>query len=242
VKFQGVVRRPVYLQVVEQLREAILAGDLAPGEPLPSEVKLCEQFSVSRTTVREALRALQAQGLVSGGGRTTPLRTTVTEDVPTGLLGEALDNVIRLRRISLADLVELRCTLEVAAVQRAANQAQPGLFEAARSAIARMRQPRISVEDFNEADVSFHIALSAASGNEAMHLIMLTIRDAIAQHLLSALSNLPHSRTTIRQLTAQHAAVLSAVEAHEADRAAELVRAHIMGFYRRFLTGSTPAR
>jgi GntR family transcriptional regulator, transcriptional repressor for pyruvate dehydrogenase complex len=74
--FNNVVRNPAYLQVTAQIKEAILDGSLAPGEPLPTERDLSAQFGVSRTTVREALRALQAQGLISGESRTSPLRTT----------------------------------------------------------------------------------------------------------------------------------------------------------------------
>ncbi|HST38442.1 MAG TPA: winged helix-turn-helix domain-containing protein, partial [Conexibacter sp.] len=61
--FSEVVRNPAYEQVAHQLREAILDGGFAPGDELPAERELCAQFGVSRTTVREALRALQAQGL-----------------------------------------------------------------------------------------------------------------------------------------------------------------------------------
>jgi GntR family transcriptional regulator, transcriptional repressor for pyruvate dehydrogenase complex len=72
--FASVVRQPVYVQVADQIREAILSGELAAGTVLPAERELCEQFGVSRTTVREALRALQAQSLVVPGGPTEPLR------------------------------------------------------------------------------------------------------------------------------------------------------------------------
>jgi GntR family transcriptional regulator, transcriptional repressor for pyruvate dehydrogenase complex len=61
-------RLPIYLQVADRIREAIIAGTLAPGDALPTERELAESFQVSRASVREALRALQAQGLVSATG------------------------------------------------------------------------------------------------------------------------------------------------------------------------------
>jgi GntR family transcriptional regulator, transcriptional repressor for pyruvate dehydrogenase complex len=70
-----------------------------------------------------------------------------------------------------------------------------------------------------------------------MHLIMLAVRDAIAEHLLDALHELSRSRTVLCRLTDQHAALLAAVERGDAEQAGSLTREHIMGFYRRFLTG-----
>jgi DNA-binding FadR family transcriptional regulator len=61
------------------------------------------------------------------------------------------------------------------------------------AALTAMRQPDITVETFDQADVRFHIALVAASDNEAMHLIMLAVRQSIADHLLDALHQLPQS-------------------------------------------------
>ena len=75
--FDEVSRSPLYLQVAGSIREAIIAGDLGPGDALPTERELSESFGVSRASVREALRALQAQGLVSAGG--SPARASVAE-------------------------------------------------------------------------------------------------------------------------------------------------------------------
>jgi GntR family transcriptional regulator, transcriptional repressor for pyruvate dehydrogenase complex len=71
-----------------------------------------------------------------------------------------------------------------------------------------------------------------------MHLVMLAVRDTISRYLLDAIRNLPDSRATVRQLTEEHAAVLSAIEDRNAEDAAGLVRSHIMGFYRQGLTDS----
>jgi GntR family transcriptional repressor for pyruvate dehydrogenase complex len=233
--FAEVVRNPVYLQVAEQIREAILDRELVPGTRLPTERELAAQFGVSRTTIREALRALQAQGLLTGGGRTTPLRTTVRE-VGSGPLSEALSTVVRLRTVSLGDLVELRCALESAALGGAARGSDGTRLEEARAALAEMRRDDVTPEEFHEADVRFHVSLAAASGNEAMHLVMLAIRDAIASHLLDGLHRQENGRATLRRLVREHAAILQAVEEGDGKRAGELVRSHVMGFYRRYLT------
>lgn len=234
--FSGVVRNPVYLQVAEQVRDAILAGDLAPGVPLPTERELAAQFGVSRQTVREALRALQTQGLISGGGRTSPLRSTVAAEAPSGPVREALGNLLRLQRVSLADLVEVRCALEVAALERAPTDPRGAQLTHAREAVAEMSRAEVTVEAFDDADVRFHLALVAFSGNEAMHLIMLAVRDAIASHLLDSLRQLPHRQPALAKLAAEHAAILQAVQAGDGTRAGELLRGHVRGFYADVLT------
>lgn len=240
--FTGIDRNPAYLQVAEQIREAILDGSLAAGKPLATERELCRQFGVSRTTVREALRALQAQGLVAGGGSTSTVRTTVANGPTSAPLRDALRHLVQLQRVSLADLVELRCALEGAALSRAASDGDPARLAEARQALDEMAVTGISAEDFDAADVRFHVALVAASGNEALHLVMLAVRESVASHLLEALAGLKETRPVLRALHAEHAAVLDAVEAGDGERAAELVRQHVLGFYGRFIEAEKRGR
>ena len=94
--FEEVDRKPLYLQVAEQIREAILRGDLAPGARLPTERELGGTFGVSRASVREALRSLQAHGLISGAGRIAPSRTVVRLG-ELDSLQEAIVHLLRLR-------------------------------------------------------------------------------------------------------------------------------------------------
>ncbi len=233
-----VVRSPAYEQVAEQLREAILDGKLRPGEELPAERELCAQFGVSRTTVREALRKLQAQGLAVATAPTAPLRVPAPEQLGTGPVREGLVHLLRLGRVPLGDLVELRCALESAAVAAAATAAAAPLDQA-HAAIEQMRGALDDPEAFEQADVRFHMALVAASGNEAIQLVMLAVRDSISAHLLDALrAEAAPARATAR-LIRQHEAILAAVEAGDARDAEQLVRDHVMAFYR---AAATPAR
>lgn len=230
--FRSVVKNPVYLQVAEQMREAILAGKLVPGEALPTERALASQFGVSRASIREALRALQAQGLLSGRTRTAPHRTTVSQS-NNDSLSAVLDHTLRMRRVPLADLIEVRVALESTAFARAAQKRLATHLAAARRELAIMAAPGIDIETFRESDVRFHMAVVAASGNEALHAMMGAVRESIASHLHAALGSLEEPRPVLRKLCQEHEAMLAAVEAGESERAASLVRQHIEGFYRR---------
>lgn len=228
MSFKEIVRNPVHLQVAGQLREAILEGTLTPGEPLPPERELSRLFGVSRASVREALRALQAEGLITGGRAPAP--SVVTEELG-GPARDVLVNLLRLNRVELADLVDFRCLLETGAVRRAARREERARLEEARDALEEMRDPEITVERFDEADVRFHVSLVRASGNEAMRLVMLALRHAVARHLLAALHAQRDPAATLRRLTEEHAAILDAVEKGRPERAAKLVDEHIRGFY-----------
>jgi DNA-binding FadR family transcriptional regulator len=234
MEFTEVVRRPAYEQVADQLREAILSGVLEPGAELPSERELTDRFGVARTTVREALRALQAQGLAVAERPTAPLRVVRPEALSAGPAREAFVHLLRLGGVPLSDLVELRCALEGAAVSAAAERAAAPL-EAAREEVALMKRLGDDVLAFEEADVRFHVALVAASGNEALHLVMLAVREPVGAHLLASLRALDDPVPTLRRLTREHARIVDAVEAGDGALAAERIGKHIRGLYERSL-------
>ena len=107
--FRPVARTPAYLQVAEQIRAAIEHGDLVPGQVLPAERDLSTEFDVSRTTVREALRALQAQGLVRSG-QSAPHRTVVTHT--SNVVEQAFAALASEGQVAATDLVDLRSCIE----------------------------------------------------------------------------------------------------------------------------------
>jgi GntR family transcriptional regulator, transcriptional repressor for pyruvate dehydrogenase complex len=230
--FTEIERRPAYLQVAQQLREAILDGTLAGGQELPSERELTERFGVARTTVREALRALQAQGLVASGGATAPLRVVSAEHVSSGAARDAFMHLMRLGRVPLGDLVELRCALEGTSVASAAARRPGPDLAAVRGELEAQRDTLDDVTAFELSDVRFHIALSAACGNEAVHLVMLAVRDSVAGYLGEALGALPEPRPVLARLHAEHHALVDAVAAGDPERARAAMVGHIMGFYR----------
>jgi DNA-binding FadR family transcriptional regulator len=227
--FNEVIRSPVYLQVANQLRGAIFAGELEAGDELPTERELSSSFGVSRASVREALRVLEAQGLITTGG--APARAVVAGEF-AGHAREALVTLLKLNRVGLDDLVELRCVLESAAVRLAASQRDEPALAAALGALEDMRAVGVDVRAFDEADLRFHVALAKASGNDAMHLVMLALRDAAARYLLASLQAQRDPRRLLRRLISEHAEIVSAVQAGDGDRAAELAQSHIRRFYR----------
>jgi DNA-binding FadR family transcriptional regulator len=228
IRFQNVVRSAIYVDVADQIRAAILDRSLSSGDRLPPERELAGQFGVSRATVREALRHLEAQGLLASRGRTSPMRTAGPE-ATVARFCEALVNVVQLQDVSLPDLVELRLAIEGAALTRAAASPIAAHLDEARAAIEVMDRAEVSATEFHEADVRLHVALVAASGNRALYLVMLAAKDSIRLHIDEALR--ARSFGALRpKLVEEHRALLRAVERGNAKSAVALLRAHL-SFY-----------
>ena len=110
-------RMPLSLAVSGRIRAAILDGSLPVGEALPTEQELAQTFSVGRSTVREALRVLQAQGLLTGADTTSTARPRVTHEHTADSAATALSTALQVGAVPLGDLVELRVLLEAAALR-----------------------------------------------------------------------------------------------------------------------------
>ena len=240
-------RAPLSVLVSRQLRQAIMSGRVAVGAELPSEKELTEELGVGRSTIREALRILQAQGLLSGGDSVSTRRARVSTQQTLSLAAaQAMENVIRLGQVPLHDLVELRVVLEGASVESAAALArsssrskgtrragapQDDALETARAALAAMRAPGIDVDAFRAADLQFHRSLALASGNAAFPLMMGVLRTAISGHLGEALHQEADVAATMKRLAREHAAIFEAIETGRGERARTLVTKHIQSFY-----------
>lgn len=224
-------RRPIYEQVADALREAILSGELAAGAALPPERELSERYGVGRTTVREALRALQTKGLAVASGPTSPLRVVAPDALTTEPLRDTLVHLLRLGRVPLDDLIGLRVALEGAGAEQAAAREPRPDFTAARDQIAFMRAAGPDIEAFETADIRFHLELVQASGNEALTLVMLAVRHTVQKTLSTQLHSLADPRPTLTQLIAEHEGILQAVVDGEGELARRLSGDHLRRFY-----------
>lgn len=221
-----------YDAVLRHVESELAAGTLGVGQHLPAERKLAEDLGVSRATVREAIRVLQAMGVVrSGVGSGPDAGTTVIAD-PAGGLGAALRLHLATRRLPMADLVGTRVMIESHSVRAAAARPDhPDLVRAA-GLLALMDAPDVDTDTFHQLDADFHVALTAAAGNAVNTAIMAALRDAIHRTVMDAVQALPDwSRTAVR-LRREHRSILRAIRAGDGDLAATRVTRHVQGFHR----------
>jgi GntR family transcriptional repressor for pyruvate dehydrogenase complex len=217
--------------VLAWIEDQLFAGRLAVGGRLPAERTLAEQLKVSRTSVREAIRILEAMGVVRAGVGSGPESGTLVISDPTAALGSALRLHVATQHLPVADIVETRILLESWAAGRARPDA-PELDDAAALLAGMDDAHGLSVGDFLALDVRFHLALANAAGNAVVSAMMGSLREAIQGYAAELTSNLPDWEATASRLRAEHHAILAAVRKGDGGRAAGLVAAHIEGYYK----------
>jgi GntR family transcriptional regulator, transcriptional repressor for pyruvate dehydrogenase complex len=241
--FEAINRVLVWRQIADQIGSAIIDGTLAPGEELPTERELCERFGVSRASTREALRVLEAQGLIMSND--VHVRTVAAYGASSAL-HQALEQLIHLQAVTMNDLVDFRCLLECQGVRMAAErrdkkalaEARKTLEEAVR--VAGEGPGGDSVVSFEAADIQFHLALISASGSEVMTVVMQALRSTVTRRLYEVLSSSADAHEAVQTFNAAHAAILEAVENGDGEAAAEHMERHIRDAYAHAMSGGRP--
>ncbi|MDI2036699.1 FadR/GntR family transcriptional regulator [Paenarthrobacter nitroguajacolicus] len=215
--------------VLQWIEKQLSDGDLVLGGRLPGERSMAEQLQVSRTSVREAVRILEAMGVVRAGVGSGKDAGTVVIAEPGSALGSTLRLHVATRHLPVADIVETRVLLESWAAERAKVGA-PALEEAAE--LLDQMDAAQDIDAFLALDARFHVALAQAAGNSVVSAMMASLRGAIENYAGELTGNLPDWTTTCARLRTEHRAILTAVNNNDGGKAAELVAAHIQGFYK----------
>jgi GntR family galactonate operon transcriptional repressor len=208
-------------RLAHQIGRQIVSGDRPEGDLLPHETELAEQFDVSRQAVREGLKVLAAKGLVTSRRRAG---THVAPREDWNLLDPdvlAWCSPASLETTFIRDLVELRLLIEPAAAWMAASRADPGAVDTIAAALAEMRRTAAMSEEFYAADVAFHSAIFAASGNSLIN----QLSTILAPLLQASLRTTHQAVATFPDAISAHADVYEAIVAREADLARSRMRA-----------------
>lgn len=210
----------LYEQIVGQIEELILADRLRPGDQLPSERELAEQFRVSRTAVREAIKALREKGLVEiHTGRGTFITAGITK-----ALRNTLGWMVRTSEgDSHRDLVQVRTILEPEIAAIAAEMATEQDVEELGRAVGAMDAALDDADVFIEADLEFHLALAHATQNRLIPMLLDPIVDLLREQ-----------RTRIflveggaKRGQHHHKRILAAVGQHDSVAARHAMQAHL---------------
>lgn len=184
--YQPIHSPRLYEQIVQQIEERILRGDLEPGEKLPSEHEMADQFGVSRTAIREATKTLRAKGLVEVQlGRGTFVSESVSQHLRT-----PLDQVFKMNQEGrVKNLVEIREILETRIAALAAERADQEDIASMQRAIVDMEEAIDEVEAFVEADLNFHHALAKATKNPLITQLLTPIVDMLSEQITFTYQN-----------------------------------------------------
>ncbi|GEC98981.1 GntR family transcriptional regulator [Kocuria varians] len=225
---------PAYTVVLDWLERQLRAGELRVGDKLLAERTLAEDFGISRASVREAVRILAAMGLVRSATGSGPQSGATVISDPSAALGWALRMHIATRSLPVADVVSTRVLLETQSSLDAASADVPeraAVLEQAAALLQRMGEPATSAAEFHALDAQFHFQLASLGGNVVLETIMASLREATIGYVQETVAATPDWDGVRAGLHREHGKILEATVERDGERAAQLLREHILGFY-----------
>jgi len=220
VQWQSLGHENVSSRIAEQIRELVSSNQLAPGDRLPSERELAAILSVSRPSLREALKLLQAQGMLQirhGHG------VFVAEPQAAASLRAALMRA----QIGVDELFAMREVLELPAAAWAAERHHEDELAAVRAAHEELdtysRTDDLDFERLRELDAAFHLSIVAASGNRFLRQTTIILHEILASGMETTL----RAPGRVEKSREDHRRILEAIVAGDAARARRAAKAHI---------------
>jgi DNA-binding FadR family transcriptional regulator len=212
--------------LADQLRELIIQGQLAPGDLLPTERALVAEAGLSRASVRDALRVLEAEGLVStragraGGSRVTrPGRESIARSV---------ELFVRAHGVRLSSLLDCRLAVEPMLAQLAARHRSASQLGEIRQLHADFAAAVDDVARYKQINLEWHLAIARASGNEPLTALM----EAISDPFRDAMEDRHVTTDELRRATVKaHETILRAIIDEDGEAAFKRMSRHV-GAYR----------
>lgn len=221
--------RRLYQQVADQIRTVIEQSRFAPGTRLPAERDLAQQLGVSRPSLREALIALEIQGIVEtrmgSGVYVCAYPTTAAREAP--LLGE-----------SPSELMQARAMLEGASVTLAAARSTRAGLERVKACVDAMRRDIRRALVPIDADRRFHVAIAELTGNSLVARLTGELFDGRHSPLSSRMSRLAENPQTWQAALAEHEAIYRALQARDPQEAAAAMSVHLRASRERWIESS----
>jgi len=220
--FHPIKTRKIYEEIVEQLKDMISSGSLKPGDRLPAEREMAESLGVSRASVREALTALEAIGIldIRPGEGTFVKHTTIAETF------EPLALVLAVERNPLAQMMEVRRVIETECAALAALRATPEQLAKIEASLHDM-QTAPHVPEAVEHDLRFHFLIAEATQNTILLRMMNTVADLMHHMFRSDREDLYARTEKDCQIIREHEAILSAIRDKNPDQARHKMLQHI---------------
>jgi len=227
--FQSIEPRRLYRQIAEQIRGLIRSGEYLPGARLPPERDLAKQLGVSRPSVREALIALEVEGLVEvriGSGIYVQRAAAARSD----------DEAVHAEAGPF-ELLRARHVIESECAALAAKSAKKAQIAAIEDAVAVMQREFDAHTQPLAGDQLFHIRIAEATGNGALVAVVKMLWEERTGPLYKQLEHHYDSPALWVAAMAEHRAIVAAIAAHDASGARSAMQRHLTQAYKRFSTG-----
>jgi GntR family transcriptional regulator, transcriptional repressor for pyruvate dehydrogenase complex len=234
--FERVKVVPAYKAISELIEQRIVSGEIKPGVQLPTEQDLAQQFGVNRSTVREAIRQLEQEGLVERQGSK---RLQVTMPGVYDTAPRAARSLL-LHQVTFEELWQVAVVLEPQAARLAALAATSADRAELQHSLNQLEDhvsTAGSIQAHTELDIAFHALVARISGNRALMLAREPINLLYRPSLIRLQQELPQMER--RNLQA-HQRIVRAIAAGNADLAGEWMRKHLVDFQRGYAMAGIP--
>jgi len=229
--FKQAKQNRAFEDVIFQIQEAILEGNLKIGDRLPSERQLREMLEVSRGTLREALRALEQKGLITI--KTGVKGGAIVCAVDTKGMSESLDLLLRYQKVSLRDLAEFREEVEGLVAAKAAQKAKKEdikqLIIFLESIKNHLYADELRWDEIIREDNKFHLYLARIAGNRIFESVLYTVYENINRYFEQFL---PRDRGGLQEIYKDLCKIREAIERKNFNKARILVQDHVRRFNR----------
>ena len=223
-KIASLKRQRVYETVADQIRQAIFSGKIEPGHKLPPEREMARQFQTSRVALREALRALEQEGMISikrgfGGGA-----FVADFDHALRALTDSLNTVVKLGQAKSGHLTEVRSFLEPEMARLATLRADAADLEAIEAVVLVQEEELRAGVLTRQHDMEFHRKVASASHNPVLAIVVGAIDDSILDPIL-------RSKLTVEmraRVVGYHRKLFEAIRGRDQTLSYSLMKEHVV--------------
>ncbi|RJL22799.1 FadR/GntR family transcriptional regulator [Bailinhaonella thermotolerans] len=229
--WEPVRRVRAFEAVLDRIESRIAAGTLKAGDRLPGERQLAEALGVSRASVREALRVLEARGVLVSQTGSGPDAGAILAADPDTALSDVLRLHVGLDSLSLDEVIGARLMIERWSAAEAARAAGPEALSRMRAALTAMDDDGLTPAEFVEHDTAFHVAVTEAAGNRLIAHMMRALRASVRHYAVRAVTDLGPWPAAAQGLRADHEAIYRAIAEGDPEAAATAAESHLRRVY-----------
>lgn len=215
--------------VLSKVEEMMVSGELSPGQRLPGERTLAADLGVGRSSVREALRVMEALGLLKAQTGSGPNAGAMIVSRPTGGMTMLMRMQVAAHGFPVSDVVQTRLVLESEVMRTLAGLPSADL-SAAVELLDSMDAPTLTADEFLILDAQFHVALADAAGNQVIAAMMAGLRASIESYVVGGVDRISWPGTCTR-LRHEHRGLVEAVTRGDGALAQQRIVDHIRGYY-----------
>ena len=218
-----ITRRKLSDQVLDRLRQMILRGAVAPGDPMPSERDLMKRFGVGRPAVREAMQTLNTMGLITISHGERARVSELSADTVFRQIDTVAQMLLSTSPDNLEHLKEARRFFELGMVRQAAEQATPEDAAHLRTLVSTQRSRLGSAQPFIQADIAFHVGIARITKNP----IFVSVSEAMLSWLFHYHTDLLFWSGNENLTLEEHDNISESIERKDPDQAVKAMRTHL---------------